>query len=176
MEQHEDTDVHNCQPSATQHEQISSFPHISKEEFDQACDSLANRFASHSAEQTSWQSVDIIRRDGSQYLRIAKLLTSVKSVGEDVVDDEDNSEFEEQEDDEETLLPTTTTHATIQYDMALSPSYRVPVLYFSIKDPSYRYPPTMQTLYEHIIHPEFKPQVENVGVIGGITIIVSLLT
>jgi len=46
----------------------------------------------------------------------------------------------------------------------------VPVLYISIRDPEHRYPPTMTTLYEHLVPPQFKAQTENVGVIGGITI------
>jgi ubiquitin-like-conjugating enzyme ATG10 len=69
-------------------------------------------------------------------------------------------------------LPT--LKVTVEYHIVLSPSYQVPVLYFNIKDPSYRSPPTMDTLYRHLIPPHFKAQAENVGVIGGITVTVRL--
>jgi ubiquitin-like-conjugating enzyme ATG10 len=77
--------------------------------------------------------------------------------------------------DQEALIQLSTHQFTVEYDVVLSPSYQVPVLYFNIKDPSHRSPPTMDTLYRHLIPPHFKAQTENVGVIGGITIAVRLL-
>jgi ubiquitin-like-conjugating enzyme ATG10 len=77
--------------------------------------------------------------------------------------------------DQEALIQLPTHQVTVEYDVVLSPSYQVPVLYFNIKDLSHRSPPTMDTLYRHLIPPHFKAQTENVGVIGGITIAVRSL-
>ena len=62
--------------------------------------------------------------------------------------------------------------ATVVYDIILSPVGQVPVLYFSIHDSLHRYPPTMTTLYEHLVAPHFRPQTQNTGVIGGISMAV----
>jgi ubiquitin-like-conjugating enzyme ATG10 len=77
--------------------------------------------------------------------------------------------------DQEALDQLRSHQVTVEYDIVLSPSYQVPVLYSNIKDPSYRSPPTMDTLYRHLIPPHFKAQVENIGVIGGVTITVRSL-
>lgn len=66
-----------------------------------------------------------------------------------------------------------TDSLVLEYDIILSPSYSVPVLYFGIKDAALRYPPTMETLYGHIIPEQYKSQAETPGVIGGITVTVS---
>lgn len=69
----------------------------------------------------------------------------------------------------------TTSHApqvVIEYDIILSPSYQVPVLYFSIRDPGFKFPPTMENLYQHIIPPTYKDEARSAGIIGGITITV----
>jgi ubiquitin-like-conjugating enzyme ATG10 len=64
----------------------------------------------------------------------------------------------------------TSQSVVVEYDITLSPVYRVPVLYFRIKDPSFRYPPNMTTLYRHLIAGQFKSQAEHAGVMGGITV------
>ena len=74
------------------------------------------------------------------------------------------------------LNTTVVPQAVVDYDLVLSQVYRVPVLYISIRDPRHRYPPTMTTLYEHLVPLQFKAQAENVGVIGGITITVRQAT
>lgn len=66
--------------------------------------------------------------------------------------------------------------AIVVYDTVLSPVYQVPVLYFGIQDPLHRYPPTMTTLYDHLVVPHFRPQTQDTstGVIGGISMTVWL--
>lgn len=86
----------------------------------------------------------------------------------------ESEETELDEEDDEVAEVVSSSRAVIQYDVVLSPSYRVPVLYFSISDSQHRYPPTMETLYSHVIPPAFRAQAEHVGVIGGITVTVRL--
>lgn len=69
------------------------------------------------------------------------------------------------------MLQTSTTIRPIaNYDIIVSPTYRVPVLYISISDNRHRYPATMNTLHEHLIPSEFRGQTDIVGVMGGITV------
>ena len=82
----------------------------------------------------------------------------------------ESSELEE--DDNEVAQTPSPNQIVIHYDIMLSPSYRVPVLYFAVSDIQHRYPPTMETLYSHVIPPAFRAQAEHVGVIGGITVTV----
>ncbi|KAF2876490.1 hypothetical protein BDV95DRAFT_560838 [Massariosphaeria phaeospora] len=149
---------------------LPSFPHVSKSEFGGACGNLAARYAGQGGLQTDWTSVDVVQHDGDSYLKIEKdlHLEDHDTTGGrlDVEVDED----ELREDDQEALIPPPFLKATIEFDIMLSPIYQVPVLYFSIRDPRCRHPPTMATLYHNIIHPQLKAQAENVGVIGGISI------
>ncbi|KAF2708561.1 hypothetical protein K504DRAFT_432890 [Pleomassaria siparia CBS 279.74] len=147
---------------------VSSFPLLSKSEFDEACGNIAKVFIQEFHGSNVWASADVVQRNGSQYLKIVKEL-SIPHI--DPGNGCTNAEEEEIEDEDEEILEPPSNHGvTVEYDIVLSPSYQVPVLYFSIKDPLFRYPPTMDTLYRILIPPQFKAQAENVSVIGGITV------
>jgi len=123
----------------------------------------------HAHSQTQWTAVESVAQNGTNFLRITKPL----ALHPDVADASENSEEAElDEDDDEVAMTATSNPVVAHYDILLSPSYRVPVLYFSISDSQHRYPPSMDTLYSYIIPPAFRAQSEHVGVIGGITIAV----
>ena len=151
---------------------LSSFPHLSDSDFNQACTFLLERFRKCEQKQDEWTSVEMIHQHDMKYLRIIRALPCTFNVpthrqGNDGMDELDD------DDDEEVILKSPVFQAVINYDILLSPTYRVPVLYISISDPQHRFSPTMTTLYEHLIPPHFKPQTENVGIIGAITVTVS---
>ncbi|EAT88904.1 hypothetical protein HBI56_038720 [Parastagonospora nodorum] len=147
---------------------LSAFPHLTAEEFAQACSDLRRRYRERDSSRGDWQSVEIIPSTDTPYLRIAKeLREDAKHDAGFHVDSEDD---EVEEDDDEVLNTPRKIPALIQYDILLSPVYQVPVLYFGISDLQHRYPPTMTTLYEHLIPSQFKAQAENTGVMGGVTI------
>jgi ubiquitin-like-conjugating enzyme ATG10 len=73
------------------------------------------------------------------------------------------------EEDDEVVASAVPCPAVVHYDILLSPSYRVPVLYCTVVDSQHRYPPTPETLHSCVIPPKFRMQTEHVGVIGGIT-------
>lgn len=83
--------------------------------------------------------------------------------------------------DSECFIPPTCSNdaegkAFIHYDIVLSSTYSVPVLYFSIKDVEHRFPPTQHVLYKHIIIPngyEEQTKEGSVGVLGGVSVSVS---
>ncbi|KAF1914995.1 hypothetical protein BDU57DRAFT_520272 [Ampelomyces quisqualis] len=147
---------------------LSAFPSLITQEFEQACSDLRQRYRRHGNEQSDWQSVEILPHFDSTYLRITKNLRSYSGAAQHEPEQNDV-----EEDDDEVLQVVPDTRAVIYYDVLLSPVYRVPVLYFGVSDPQHRYPPTMTTLYEHLIAPAFKAQTENGGVIGGVTVDVS---
>jgi ubiquitin-like-conjugating enzyme ATG10 len=150
---------------------LPSFPQLTHSVFETACTNLNKTFHANAHRQASWLSAELIDEFGTKYLRIATPLHLVPSIS-----DKPNHDVElEDDNDEESLIPSTLSRNQIRviYDIFLSPTYHVPVLYISISDPQHRYPPTMTTLYEQLIPAQYKAQAEGVGVIGGITITVS---
>ena len=150
---------------------LSSFPHLSDSEFIKACHSLLEKFHRSGQKQDEWRSVETIRQHGMPYLRITKALAIAVNVHDDCNSRDELDELDE-DDDQEVVSRTPVPQAFINYDIVLSPTYQVPVLYISIADPQHRFPPTMTTLYQHLIPPHFKSQTEPVGIMGGITITV----
>ncbi|KAF2185146.1 hypothetical protein K469DRAFT_666063 [Zopfia rhizophila CBS 207.26] len=151
-------------------EKIASFPSISEPEFEKACNCLLEAYKRYNHLQSDWLLVDFVHNDDSKYLKILKALSITKISPKHQELRIEETEIEE--DDEEALVEDTKrSHEVIlEYNIILSPSYQVPVLYFSIKDPHFRFPPTRDTLYSYIVPHQFKLQVESVGIIGGITL------
>jgi ubiquitin-like-conjugating enzyme ATG10 len=152
---------------------LAASPHLTTKEFDQACIGLRQRYHQHGSSQGDWQSVEIVPSFDTTFLRITKELCRgskfrLDSIEESQLDDIEHDEIHE--DDDEALHVVSGPQPVIHYDVLLSPVYRVPVLYFSISDAHHRYPPTMDTLYEHLIPSQFKAQAENAGAVGGVTI------
>jgi len=145
---------------------LSDFPNLTTLEFEAACNGLITTFDRLGCNQIGWQTVEIICHEDAQYLRITKELSD----RDHQVKQDDIEPDELEDDDEETLRVNRETQALIVYDILLSPVYRVPVLYISIADTQHRYPPTMATLYKHLIPSHYKAQAESGGVIGGISI------
>jgi ubiquitin-like-conjugating enzyme ATG10 len=143
----------------------SVFPHLTDSEFEDACNSLQERFHQKGTVQSEWLAVEHLHQHKNSYLSISKPLPCHPVNDDNVLEDEEIAET-----DEETLINTAAPQPTITYDIILSPTYSVPVLYISIRDIQHRYPPTMATLYECLVPAQFKAQTENVGVMGGITI------
>jgi hypothetical protein len=59
--------------------------------------------------------------------------------------------------------------ATVDYNICLSASYQVPVLYFSLKNTPETDSPTLDALYQHLVPEAFQANLQTVGVMGGIT-------
>jgi ubiquitin-like-conjugating enzyme ATG10 len=63
----------------------------------------------------------------------------------------------------------------VHYDILLSPSYRVPVLYFSVYDSAHNPIRNMGRVYDLIVPQGYKEQIHTVGVIGGLSMAVCIL-
>lgn len=164
--------VHTTEPFQSCVHKLASFPQLVDSEFDEACSALLSRFELHGHRQNEWTAADSFSQNGLSCLSITKPLLLHSGVP-DASDGTGETELDE-DDDEVAQTSTTAPRAVIRYDVVLSPSYRVPVLYFNISDTRHRYPPTMETLYSHVIPQAFKAQAEHGGVIGGITVTVRL--
>ena len=146
---------------------VSEFPLISQPEFDEACQQLEELFARKGNAQDDWLSVTVKQQYGTKYLKITKALRDIPAKREP--DEEPDTDEMIEEDDE--ALSTHSPHdaqAILEYDIILSASYRVPVLYIGVKDTLLRYPITAETI-PHIVPSHFQAQVSEVGAMGAIT-------
>ncbi|KAK3197034.1 hypothetical protein GRF29_1536g335859 [Pseudopithomyces chartarum] len=162
---------------------VASLLHLSNAEFHSACTALVESYDSLNIPSATakWTSVEIRAPYGTHILRITRELPQPKEQGTHVQvptgpgnphdpPDDDDSETPIQEDDDEAMITSHSPSPLIHYDILLSPTYRVPTLYIHISDPLHRFPPTMSTLYTHVIHPACIDQTKTAGVMGGITI------
>ncbi|KAF2112477.1 hypothetical protein BDV96DRAFT_163607 [Lophiotrema nucula] len=145
---------------------LSSFPMVSPAEFEQGCEDIAELFDSIHLPERGDKSIALKTCNGLKYLRISKPFNvSDKTTQSSDIDVEEQIE----EDDEEAFSHPNVQQAHIEWDVIYSSSYQVPVIYFRIKDSSYRFPPNMETL-RCIIPEQYKSQIESHGLMGGITI------
>lgn len=152
--------------------ELTIFPYLNESEFKAACNAMSIRFDLHGCCQEEWSAVESIYQDDITFLRITKPLVRPSQP----LNPSDGTGEEEiaEEDDDEVAETAASSQAVLYYDVVLSPSYRVPVLYFTVSDRQHRYPPTMDTLYSCVIPPMFRTQAERIGVIGGITVTVRI--
>ncbi|KAF9692676.1 hypothetical protein EKO04_009671 [Ascochyta lentis] len=146
---------------------LALFPQLTDSEFNGACSALLEMFRLHEHDQDEWAAVDRLSQNETVYLRIIKTLPLHPNAPDASSETE---EGELTEDDDEVAQTLTSPAATIHYDVVLSPSYRVPVLYFKIVDIQHRYPLTAETLYSCVIPHASRAQAQHVGVLGGVTV------
>ncbi|KAI9681552.1 MAG: hypothetical protein M1829_000749 [Trizodia sp. TS-e1964] len=150
--------------------QSTTFPTLQPSEFLAACEALANRYdaADHTSDAPSarWKEVG---RD-TQYLKIARVLPSPPE-GEGEAEAEAEEEQEQEIDDppDEAALQRSAAlpNAVVEYSIVLSPTYRVPVLYFSLHNSSRA--PRLEAVYEALVPLSMRGGLRSVGVLGGLS-------
>ncbi|KAI9651965.1 MAG: hypothetical protein M1831_007468 [Alyxoria varia] len=93
------------------------------------------------------------------------------------LEDGDDEETEAVEEDDEEALPRAQAPelaqniVQVEYNVVLSATYRVPVLYFFLEDePTKKHKDrSLEPVYRHVIPSSWKPQVEGVGVMGAVS-------
>ncbi|KAF7712725.1 Uncharacterized protein PECH_006767 [Penicillium ucsense] len=85
--------------------------------------------------------------------------------------DADEEPEEEEAKDPEALIRTN-LRPTLQldYDIVLSQTYQVPVLYFTLRWHNYSGPVGLDTVYQHVVPQQYRQQLQSVGVMGGISL------
>lgn len=63
----------------------------------------------------------------------------------------------------------------INYDILLSPSYSVPVLYFLVRDSNGRLVTGIENVYVLLVPEVYRNQMRDVGIMGGLSMAVSSL-
>jgi ubiquitin-like-conjugating enzyme ATG10 len=66
-----------------------------------------------------------------------------------------------------------TTESTVEYHILLSQTYRVPVLYFFLRNLPVMGPKGINAVYEFLVPHQFRSELRAVGVVGAISIGVS---
>ena len=175
---------------------IASFPLISVLEFESACRKISERYQAGRRLQSDWEHVRLVQgyKESTVYLSITRTIQGAGGKQESPVEDDGEPEMFEEIDEvqheaiteqlrirrlisfavqEALQLRVPANHGLmVEYDIVLSPTYQVPVLYFRIRDAGCTFPPSINTLYQYVIPEQFKSQVESFGIIGGITMTV----
>jgi ubiquitin-like-conjugating enzyme ATG10 len=76
------------------------------------------------------------------------------------------------EDDPEALIRTiqTSPGLHVDYDILLSPVYRVPVLYFLLRRDGHPQSLGIDAVYHLLVPDQYKKELQSVGVMGGISV------
>lgn len=61
----------------------------------------------------------------------------------------------------------------IEYDILLSPSYSIPVLYFSVRDSNSQLVIEIERIYLLLVPEVYQSQMRHVGIVGGLSMAVS---
>ncbi|OJJ87239.1 ATG3/ATG10 family protein [Aspergillus glaucus CBS 516.65] len=161
-------------------EPLLGFPFLKPDEFDYGCRVLCDRFH-------AWQisslgtglSIQFVHQQTSDSM--LKISRHIENIG---VHDEENALMHEPEDlqepqleddsehDPEALIRATEPNASLQvdYDIALSPTYQVPVLYFTLRWTNHKGPVLgIDAVYQYLVPDEYRKQLKSVGIIGGIS-------
>lgn len=63
----------------------------------------------------------------------------------------------------------------VDYDIVLSPTYQVPVLYLVLRWHHHDGPVGLDAVYQYVVPKQYQTEVKSVGVMGAISVGVSLL-
>jgi ubiquitin-like-conjugating enzyme ATG10 len=168
-------------PSRPSQESLLCFPFLTADEFDYGCRVLCDRFhAWQISSPDTGLSIQFVHQQvtSDSMLKISRY---IENIG---VHDEENVLMHEPEDlqepqleddselDPEALIRATKPIASLQvdYDIALSPTYQVPVLHFTLRWTNHKGPMfELDAIYQYLVPDEYRRQLKNVGIIGGIS-------
>ncbi|PWY76173.1 autophagy-related protein Atg10 [Aspergillus heteromorphus CBS 117.55] len=161
--------------SPSNQQTLSGFPLLTAEEFDAACCAFLDRVHVVGDAAVGWSSIQVHQRATGSILRISRYIGLDSSSHPDGpwqgsrMDQE--SQWEALEDDPEALIRTPVPVACLQvlYDVLLSPTYQVPVLYFQLREDNQPAPLEIDTVYQYLVPDQYKKELRNVGIMGGIS-------
>ncbi|TQB71664.1 hypothetical protein MPDQ_007379 [Monascus purpureus] len=155
---------------------LSAFPFLTEPEFDHACATFLDRVqALESLHASGWSSVRLEKQACGTVLKISRVIDSPTTLNREKATLEDTPESHKSqadafEDDPEALARTADPdpYFQVEYDILLSPTYQVPVLYFVLRG-SRAGPVGIETVYQYLVPDQYKNEVKSVGVLGGIS-------
>ncbi|KAJ5257289.1 hypothetical protein N7478_013393 [Penicillium angulare] len=154
---------------------LSTFPFLAPAEFKSACQDLADRCTS--AQSTGGWSIRPVTQTCPS-LRITQYMDV--HVHTDLIQDPDRHEaymtqMVEDEDPVGNASPApayadaSTSTKYCDYDIVLSSSYQVPVLYFALRWLHQNGPVGLDAVYQYVVPEQYQTQMKTVGVMGGIS-------
>ncbi|KAI9821569.1 MAG: hypothetical protein M1832_003243 [Thelocarpon impressellum] len=152
---------------------VETFPSLSEEAFSSACHAFVEQHRKARPlgcpeERRSWDEVTLENRRGQPFISIKRLIRIAEvghstSSSNEAGTDSDHCDDEIESDGDAEALDRQ------EYHVLLSPTYRVPVLYFSLGNLPLREPLSLDTAYELLVPPQYKEGLGTVGVLGGIS-------
>ncbi|KAL4940804.1 hypothetical protein BDV06DRAFT_14203 [Aspergillus oleicola] len=150
-----------------------SFPFLTNDDFESACRAFMDRVHVAGSLTSGWSSVRM--QEHGPILMISQCLDSpCNSLPDDAlaqqggIEDQD-LELETCEEDPEVLFRTSDKPERLQvdYDIVLSPTYQVPVLYFVLRRMGK--PLGLNEVYNHLVPSQYRKSIQGVGIMGGIS-------
>ncbi|KAL2003451.1 hypothetical protein VTN02DRAFT_3762 [Thermoascus thermophilus] len=155
---------------------LSTFPFLTAVEFSSACQAFADRVHAYGSPQDlGWSSVRVLQQPHGSILRLSKSISPIGPPGSDdtpPVSEGGESQVDQlEEDDDEALVrgPDPDFRFEVEYDIILSPTYRVPVLYFVLRNAPREGPAGIEAVYRYLVPHQYKTELKSVGVMGGIS-------
>ncbi|KAJ5085646.1 Atg10p [Penicillium argentinense] len=167
----------------------SAFPLLTADEFERACRVLVDRACTCTTAQGEggWSSTRLVTQDVTS-IKIARQIeiqsnTTAKNMNLQEAETSEASEALTLEDEDphtkgyrsantspqEAVIRTSGKPSLhIDYDIVLSPTYQVPVLYFTIREAN-QGPVGLDTVYQYVVPELYRKEVKSVGVMGGIS-------
>ncbi|KAJ5385321.1 Autophagy-related protein 3 [Penicillium concentricum] len=151
-------------------ESCSVFPFLVQSEFDSACKDLVDRCTS--AQNITW-SIRLLTKPDGTGLRITKCV-DVPSLETPALEESLEESLEDEDPVCRVLAPKgRSSHSRqppglqIDYDILLSPTYQVPVLYFGLRWDNG--PLGLDQVYQYVVPERYRQELKSVGVMGGIS-------
>lgn len=184
---------------------LPNYPFLDKHEFRLICEEFAASIEERDTDPSDWQSVqcrmvvrlprhshtDSVRldsywlQDNDCFLRMSRAATAPETEqtiqSPESPDDGSKSSDEMMEEIDEEALPRQADRGSqkhdfhIEYDLLLSPSYFVPVLYFSVRDSKGQLMTELEMIYILLVPQVYRSQMRDVGIMGGLSMAVSSL-
>ncbi|KAJ5409738.1 uncharacterized protein N7487_004097 [Penicillium crustosum] len=141
----------------------STFPFLAQSEFEGACRDLADRCTS--AQNIGWPAIRLLTKSDGTSLRITKYLDIPSPLEVPALEDLEDSQ---DEDPEALVRAKPQPSLQIDYDILLSPTYQVPILYFGLKWHNHG-PLGLDEVYQYVVPERYRQELKSVGVMGGIS-------
>ncbi|PYH94426.1 autophagy-related protein Atg10 [Aspergillus ellipticus CBS 707.79] len=153
---------------------LSAFPLVTAEEFDAACRAFLNRVHVVGDTVMGWSSIRLHNRTTSSILSISRKIGHGSAHHNDGLYSNPRMDqglrWEALEDDPEALIRTPEPSALqVFYDILLSPTYQVPVLYFQLRQGNQPGPLGIDAVYQYLVPDQYKNELQSVGIMGGIS-------
>ncbi|KAJ5157544.1 uncharacterized protein N7482_008644 [Penicillium canariense] len=164
---------------------LSAFPYLTPDEFDCACRALVDRAGSCTAAQTDggWSTLRLVSQNTTS-LKITRCLeVQIPALDADLHEPHTHTQaqaqtqargqaqaLEDEDEDPEALVRSNLKPILqIDYDIVLSPTYQVPVLYFMLRWHNHQGRVGLDAVYQYVVPEQYRKQLQSVGVMGGIS-------